>query len=139
MQGDPYTLVIALDKSGVASGELYLDDGKSFAYERGIFAHRVFTFRDDTLKNAALASGEAQGRKEYKTENEIERIIILGLHSNAGRWQVSVDGSGTRLEAAAGPLTLQQGLPDAALVVRKPGLLVAADWSLSFSLLSSSQ
>ena len=41
-QDDPYTLVVALDSKGCAEGELYVDDGKSFAFERGVFAHRHF-------------------------------------------------------------------------------------------------
>ena len=41
-QDDPYTLVVALDSKGCAEGDLYADDGKSFAFERGVFAHRHF-------------------------------------------------------------------------------------------------
>lgn len=133
LQGDPYTLVIALDTVGAASGELYLDDGRSYAHERGVFAHRVFTFRENTLTNAPLGG---TGRKEYKAENDIERIIVLGLHGKKGSWQVSLAGSGSILDAAAGPLSLQPGLPDSALVIRKPGLSIAEDWSVSFSLSS---
>ena len=134
LQGDPYTLVIALDVSGSATGELYLDDGKSFAYERGVFAHRVFTFKDGTLTNKPLraSSGGSQARKEYKPANEIERIIVLGLHAKKGKWLVSAGSSSSTLEAVAGPLTLQSGLPDSALVVRKPGLAAVEDWSLTF-------
>ena len=31
MKSDPYTLVIALDEEGSASGKLYVDDGETFA------------------------------------------------------------------------------------------------------------
>ena len=130
-------MVIALDTSGQASGELYLDDGKSFAYERGIFAHRAFTFKANTLTSTALA-GAAGKAKEYKPDNDIERIIVLGLPSVKGKWQVSVEGTGASLDAAAGPVALQPGLPDSVLVVRKPGLSVASDWSLTFTLTSAS-
>jgi hypothetical protein len=37
MSQDPYTLFIALDTHGEASGELYLDDGHSFEYQQGFF------------------------------------------------------------------------------------------------------
>jgi hypothetical protein len=43
---------------------------------------------------------------------------------------VSIVDSGTPLDAAPGPLHLKPGAADAALVVRKPNLSVAADWSL---------
>ena len=35
MVTDPITLVIALDKAGTARGELYLDDGRSYAFQVG--------------------------------------------------------------------------------------------------------
>jgi alpha 1,3-glucosidase len=37
---DPFTLVIALDHNNEATGELYLDDGRSFAFMRGQYLHR---------------------------------------------------------------------------------------------------
>jgi len=40
MAHDPFTLIVALDKDGKAEGDLYLDDGKSFAFKRGVYAHR---------------------------------------------------------------------------------------------------
>lgn len=35
MVRDPVTLVFALDKRGEAAGELYVDDGRSFAFQVG--------------------------------------------------------------------------------------------------------
>ncbi len=35
MAHDPITLVVALDKRGEAAGELYVDDGRSFAFQVG--------------------------------------------------------------------------------------------------------
>lgn len=53
---DPLTLVVALDGDGHAEGDLYLDDGSSFAFaRRGHYAHRRFIFRDGLLINAPLA------------------------------------------------------------------------------------
>ncbi|KAF3336798.1 putative glucan 1,3-alpha-glucosidase [Carex littledalei] len=49
MVNDPYTLVIALNSSKSAEGELYIDDGKSFEYEEGAFMHRQFVFSDNKL------------------------------------------------------------------------------------------
>ncbi len=37
---DPLTLVVALDHQQQASGDLYLDDGRSFAFMRGQYVHR---------------------------------------------------------------------------------------------------
>ena len=37
---DPFTLVVALDSNSKASGDLFLDDGHSFAFQRGQYVHR---------------------------------------------------------------------------------------------------
>uniref|UniRef100_A0A8B9G4A4 Neutral alpha-glucosidase AB n=1 Tax=Amazona collaria TaxID=241587 RepID=A0A8B9G4A4_9PSIT len=50
MQGDPFTLYVALSPQGTAEGDLFLDDGKSFDYEtKARFLHRQFTFAGNTL------------------------------------------------------------------------------------------
>eukprot|EP01060_Flectonema_neradi_P029712 TRINITY_DN4164_c2_g1_i3.p1 TRINITY_DN4164_c2_g1~~TRINITY_DN4164_c2_g1_i3.p1 ORF type:complete len:759 (+),score=122.02 TRINITY_DN4164_c2_g1_i3:47-2323(+) len=48
---DPITLVIALDKTNAAEGELYLDDSHSFEYQQGSFVHRRFQFSNGVLTN----------------------------------------------------------------------------------------
>lgn len=40
---DPYTLVLALDDKGEATGSLYVDDGRSFAFQKGQYLHRCVT------------------------------------------------------------------------------------------------
>ena len=37
MKADPYTLHVALDATGTAAGQLYMDDGDTEAYEQGAF------------------------------------------------------------------------------------------------------
>ncbi len=37
---DPFTLVVACDPMFKAEGDLYLDDGHSFAFKRGQYVHR---------------------------------------------------------------------------------------------------
>lgn len=37
---DPFTLIVALDQDSKASGDLFLDDGHSFAFKRGQYVHR---------------------------------------------------------------------------------------------------
>merc|ERR1719231_665757 len=44
---DPYTLVVALDSAGQASGELYMDDEHTFDFKKG---------------KVCLLEGDAQGR-----------------------------------------------------------------------------
>ena len=53
---DPYTLVVVLDKESKAAGDLYIDDGESFSFQRGHYAHRDFVFDGTKLKNVVRMS-----------------------------------------------------------------------------------
>ena len=130
-KNDPYTLIVALDQDGHAEGDLYLDDGSSFAYKRGMFAHRNITFAHGKLTSAPL-DGAAQSTR-YINENVIERIIVVGLGGAAEAMSVRDLSTGLLLEAGMGPVAMRAGMPNAALVVRKPNLPAAKDWSIEFA------
>jgi alpha 1,3-glucosidase len=97
---DPLTLVVAVDaRAGgegegaggaaggfAAEGDLYLDDGRSFAFaRRGHYAHRRFALRDGALVNeeaaavgggvAAVAPRDASWRGADALR--IERVVLL--------------------------------------------------------------
>ena len=57
---DPLTLIVALDTAGRACGDLYLDDGKSFAFTRGVYAARRICF-DLAGGGAAAGGGDGLG------------------------------------------------------------------------------
>ncbi|CAL8467821.1 g7359 [Coccomyxa elongata] len=123
---DPYTLLVALDSNGQAAGELYLDDGSSFAFQRGLYAHRLFTFKDGLLSSQELPGTPSR----YSTDVAIERIVVVGLRQPASSFSVTEVGSVKVLQAGAGPVVLAEGVPESALVIRKPELPIAGDWSI---------
>jgi len=77
MKHDPFTLRVALDVNGSAKGELYLDDGEGFGYQRGELVWRALrastthhgggtkkreiVIRSDDLAAAAPANAFASG------------------------------------------------------------------------------
>ena len=126
MARDPLTLVVALDAAGAAAGDIYVDDGRSFAYRRGVFLHRRLEFADGVLSSRPAPGGGGS----MVSAVSIERVVVLGLRPGR-EWRASRDG--VALDAAPGPLLLRPGLPRAALVVRKPGLPLNGDWAVSFS------
>jgi alpha 1,3-glucosidase len=92
MARDPITLVVSLDASGAATGELYLDDGSSFEYQQGAYAHRTFSFNRHMFSSRAAAltpvvAGGAPPRKggAFSMPNGVERIVVQGLTSYALR------------------------------------------------------
>lgn len=70
MRTDPFTLIVALDEKLTAKGELYVDDGVTFAYENG----------DRLLVRFEMKNGELEILPD-REENTlwIERVVIYGL------------------------------------------------------------
>lgn len=132
MVHDPYTLIVALDTKQTSVGDIYVDDGHSFAFQRGQYVYKKFEFKNQILSSRA---GEIPGQAglplqdlTYSPENEIERIVIVGLAGGAREWAASSNGQ--TLEAEAGPIQFKEGLPNVALIVRRPGFKIGQDWSI---------
>ncbi|XP_057865762.1 probable glucan 1,3-alpha-glucosidase [Cryptomeria japonica] len=131
MAGDPYTLVIALNGSLEAEGELYVDDGRSYDYEKGIYIYRRFVFSNGRLTSTNLASDKSN-KKTLFSNCIVERIIILGLQSkiSSGGRTALVEPSNRRVDIEAGPLKLRPKSYPLAVIVRKPNVQIDEDWSI---------
>ncbi|KAF5199205.1 Alpha-glucosidase [Thalictrum thalictroides] len=126
MVNDPYTLVIALNNSLVAEGELYIDDGKSFEFEKGAYIHRRFVFSDGKLVSSNIAP-PALGSK-FSTDCVIERIILLGLPQ--GSKSALIEPENRKVDVELGPIRLQGGQSFTAFTIRKPNIRVTDDWTI---------
>lgn len=121
MAKDPYTLVVALDESRRASGELYLDDGKTYNHKKGSFALRRFTFEGNAL---SVETVKGAGENFVGNEALIERVVILGYGTTAPK---SANAAGRELTTA-----LAQG--SGVLTIQRPQLGVAkGDWILQLT------
>lgn len=127
MTSDPITLVIAPDAEGTAQGDLYIDDGRSYAFMRGQYLHRSITLQGGVLRSVSLG-----GAASYDPGVTVERLVFVGLEGAA--WKAAaVDAAGTReLEVVAGPCNVRVG-GDKCLVVRNPQLHVGLDWSVALT------
>ncbi len=151
MKLDPFTLRVALDNQSNARGELYLDDGETYAHEQGNIVWREFKAEASkkgkviTLRSLDLAAAhpgvavDGKVLSEYKGTNDfatsisvvnVERIVILGLSGKPTA--VSID-SETFLEwnyhngvAATGG---KEGVASI-LTIKNPGVLVSSDWNI---------
>ncbi|ODV81565.1 glycoside hydrolase family 31 protein [Suhomyces tanzawaensis NRRL Y-17324] len=75
MKNDPYSLVIALDSQGKASGSLYIDDGESFLYSNDEYANVAFTSTSNLISGTSvLASAKYL---DSLSGLEIEKITLL--------------------------------------------------------------
>lgn len=128
---DPYTLVVALNSTYGAEGELYIDDGKTFDFAEGAYIYRKFTFSKGRLTSTSTKARE-KGSKEFTSPCVVERVIILGLNAKdlPGIKHAVVEPHNRRVELETGPLLLKPGAQVNAHVIRKPNVLVAEDWSI---------
>ncbi|KDO20441.1 hypothetical protein SPRG_14313 [Saprolegnia parasitica CBS 223.65] len=119
MRKDPYTLVVALSADKTATGDLYMDDEVTFAYDAAKALTRVrYVFAANELTSTLLASA-------FASETRVERIVIVGLEK-AGATVVAVD-------AVTGAITKVESYYDVAadmLTIRKPNVLAASAWTL---------
>eukprot|EP00798_Chlamydomonas_sp_ICE-L_P002761 gene2761-12632_t len=135
MANDPFTLVVALDSGGGAVGELYIDDGRSFAFKHGQYFHRVFTCKhlqlSSAMKHGVIDSADGAFQVGgLDSALTIERIIFLGLDA-ASRYSATLpDGSVIDLEA--GPLNMRYPSTHA-FVLARPNLVASSDWTVKLT------
>ncbi|KAF7979019.1 hypothetical protein HWV62_43993 [Athelia sp. TMB] len=152
MKADPFTLRIALDKKGSARGELYLDDGETFAHEQGQIVWREFvaeqpkkslriSSRDlaqakphEAVDGVALTSVNPSNPFAKSIENvRVEKIVVLGL--GAKPKSVKVEG-GAELEfvyTAGVPSSGKKEGTASVLVIKDPGVAISKDWAIVLS------
>uniref|UniRef100_A0A2K5HFR9 Glycoside hydrolase family 31 N-terminal domain-containing protein n=1 Tax=Colobus angolensis palliatus TaxID=336983 RepID=A0A2K5HFR9_COLAP len=119
MKDDPITLFVALSPQGTAQGELFLDDGHTFNYQtRQEFLLRRFLFSGNTL-----VSSSADPEGHFETPIWIERVVIIGAGKPAAVVLQTKGSPESRLSFQHDPET-------SVLVLRKPGINVASDWSI---------
>ncbi|XP_013629027.1 PREDICTED: probable glucan 1,3-alpha-glucosidase [Brassica oleracea var. oleracea] len=127
MDNDPYTLVVALNSTQEADGELYIDDGKSFEFKRGSYIHRRFLFSNGVLTSTNLAPSQAR----LSSQCSIDRIILLGHTS--GPKSALVEPLNQKAEIEMGPLRMGGLVASSGtkvLTIRKPGVRVDQDWTV---------
>ncbi|TQE01683.1 hypothetical protein C1H46_012747 [Malus baccata] len=122
---EPELLVIALNSSQAAEGELYVDDGRSFGFQEGAYIHRRFVFSDGKLTSLNMAP-VAPGQNQFSSECVIERIILQGL--STGHKDALIEPANQKAEIELGPLLLHSKKVPTAITIRKPNVRVADDW-----------
>jgi len=154
MKQDPFTLKVALDNDGNARGELYLDDGESYAHERGELIWREFlavsekgkgkrkTLRiagRDLVSRHPDAAVDGQSLATYKTGNDfakaisgvkVEKIVVMGVKDKPT--EVKTEGGRALVwdYTAATPINGEKGDVASQLVIKNPGVAVTMDWSI---------
>jgi alpha 1,3-glucosidase len=132
MAADPYTLIIGLTIRQGSEGDLYIDDGHSFAFQRGQYAYRKFEFKDYVLSSrAGVLDNMPDSDVSFKPHSKIERIVVLGLAGGSEQWTATLNGS--QMDGGAARLNPGQSGAPVAFVIRNPGLMATEDWDIKFT------
>uniref|UniRef100_A0A8C3SWR3 Glucosidase II alpha subunit n=2 Tax=Chelydra serpentina TaxID=8475 RepID=A0A8C3SWR3_CHESE len=120
MYHDPYTLYVALSPQGTAEGDLFIDDGHTYNFEsKAQYLHRHFSFASNTL-----TARSADSKGIFESPAWIERVVILGAGKPAAVFLRQPGMAETRLDFQHEPET-------SVLTLRKPGVNIGANWSIS--------
>ncbi|KAH9927835.1 alpha-glucosidase [Fomitopsis serialis] len=138
MKRDPFTLRVALDTSGAAKGELYLDDGETFSHRDGKFIWREFIAGKQNkgllIRSTDLAAqkpGEAvdgvalstyDGGNDFAKDMatvRVERVVVFG----------SAKPKSVQYTPGVASNTKKQGTASV-LVIKDPGVGVSSDWEI---------
>lgn len=152
MARDPFTLRIALDASEQAEGELYLDDGNSYEYEKGHLVWRKFTaskvakgpLKITSEDMAALQGGKnvvdgvdvvpfgSQAPNAFRDAIQgvrVENVLVYGLKSRPTK--VSVGGAEIEWEFTEGAAAKSSSEGTATILrIRDPAVKIVNDWSI---------
>eukprot|EP00617_Octactis_speculum_P024935 CAMPEP_0185770024 /NCGR_PEP_ID=MMETSP1174-20130828/57134_1 /TAXON_ID=35687 /ORGANISM="Dictyocha speculum, Strain CCMP1381" /LENGTH=931 /DNA_ID=CAMNT_0028455309 /DNA_START=42 /DNA_END=2837 /DNA_ORIENTATION=+ len=120
MINDPYTLYIALDKQGKASGDLYIDDETTFNHKSGNFALRHFNFDSLVLESTSGVP------TTFTANNRVERLVFIGLERAPKTVSVSS-------KSKTGSLTFDYDSRKKILTVRKPDVFATEDFKITVS------
>ncbi|KAF9182981.1 hypothetical protein BGZ51_004318 [Haplosporangium sp. Z 767] len=129
MENDPFTLVIALDSNGEATGRIYLDDGESFDYQTGDYILKEFKVANKVLTSHSLKPAGAEETSEFVKRAgalRIERLVVLGL--TVPLKEVTVDGRAVQVECSQAPIGGSY-----VCTVKEPKVLIGEDFSIVFA------
>jgi alpha 1,3-glucosidase len=152
MKYDPFTLRVALENTGFyAHGELYLDDGETYEYQKGEFVWREFRTErhgKDGLKIYSVDLGATRQPQEavdtvkfssYDRNNAfaktledvgIEKIEVLGL-AKAPKKVKLAGGQELVFEFNKGAAAADKQTRRAStLIIKAPRVSVAKDWAI---------
>jgi len=120
MYSDPYTLYVALDRSGLATGDLYMDDEHSFDHMKlNQFGSAKFSVDMKSFVHNIVSNGGSDWATNDAPNRMIERIIIMGAKN-----------APTKLLLGQTSIDFNYDESSQVLVIRKPNVSALKDWEI---------
>lgn len=124
MVNDPYTLVVALDRSKQAKGTLYADDEKSYQYRNGKYIYAEFEFKNNAIRGKFIDPNAT-----FDTAEWIERIIVAGLGKKPKSATLSTESKQAQLSIIEYSTENDVDV----FVIRKPGFSITENWEITLN------
>ncbi|KAF9066549.1 alpha-glucosidase [Rhodocollybia butyracea] len=152
MKHDPFTLRVALSKSGTARGELYLDDGVTYSHQQGELVWREFV-AEPSAKTTRISSKDLASANPSQTvdgvmletynpknafvkeieEVRVEKVVVLGLSNKPKSVKVE-NGAELYWEYIPGvPASDKKEGTSSVLHIKDPKVIVTEDWAIVIS------
>jgi len=137
MRWDDYTLVVTVSRDGKsAEGDLYIDDGETYDFEKGQYISRKFVLED----GKTISSTDAEGRDTKSIKKSgwlkkaegilVDKIIVAGVPASwSDKKEVTVESEGKKWTAKVDYTAATKGRA-AFAVIKKVGASIAADWKV---------
>lgn len=128
MKYDPYTLYVVIDSNGFAHGELYVDDGETFAYTSGDWLHIDFEANESerTIKGLVTHNENKGFIKSLEDNNiNINKIIVVGSHELSKKISITQDGKEWDAEI------IESGHENS-FIIRNPHVLITKNWEIKY-------
>ncbi|KAG7664986.1 ROT2 [[Candida] subhashii] len=122
MKYDPYTVIIALNKQGKASGELYIDDGESYKNVQGEYVDVKFSADKNSI-STNVKSGSDQYIKSIDSIH-VENIQIVGLDDKIKSIEIEQGG-----ETWSGRVETKDGIA----TIKNPKVKINSNWKISIN------
>jgi alpha 1,3-glucosidase len=112
-----------------AEGELYVDDGTSFNFQRGEYIHVKFKFEGGRL------SAQVHSPKQIDVESVVERVILIGSTSPFQTAQAEVIGSHISKPSLSEISRYSVSFTSSSYnyVIRYPATPIHSDWVITLS------
>ncbi|OAJ37491.1 hypothetical protein BDEG_21506 [Batrachochytrium dendrobatidis JEL423] len=128
-KADPYTLIVALDKSGAATGTLYVDDGRSYAFQKGEYIFNTFVFKQGKLTSTssrlqAVSMADLSDDGLESLGMRIERIILVGAATSPEKVVANGVQADFKVTSMGGVFMV---------VVKNPKIAVGHAWTVEFA------
>lgn len=122
MRAEPYTLVVAISREGTAKGEIYSDDGETFAFQKGDFIHKGMEFSQEKMQMSSFDVRKGSPHSAFANVM-IEKVIFLGFQGHVEA--VKIEQSGSSWEASVHK-------SKSVLTIVEPKLQISNNWKIHF-------